>query len=98
MSAFYIDGSLQVPDAELSAVAGHHVVTASEWLRPRVQGIVEELRQRRADAATQRLVVERLQAVVERSRLRHQREQASRFDGLDDACACSDCVLVRGGQ
>lgn len=32
------------------------------------------------------------------ARLRHQREQASRFDGLDDACACSDCVLVRGGQ
>lgn len=66
MSAFFIDGSLQVPDAELSAVAGHHVVTASEWLRPRIQGIVEELRQRRADADTQRLVVERLQDLVDK--------------------------------
>lgn len=68
MSAFYIDGVLQVTDEDLSAVACHHAVTSSEWLGPRIQGVVEELRQRRADAATQRLVVERLQDLVEQAR------------------------------
>lgn len=29
-------------------------------------------------------------------RLRHQRREASRFDGRDDECQCADCRLARG--
>jgi hypothetical protein len=50
-----------VTDAELDELERHHLVGSSEWLRPRVEALVAEVRRLRADTAAMRAVQEELE-------------------------------------